>query len=168
MAEPTHDEKVKKLAELIEAVKVGMLTTTDTQSGRLHSRPMNTQGGLDGDSVFFFTYQDANKVDEFKEDRQVNVAYADATKSRYVSLAGFAKLVTDRKLMERKWDPSLNAWFADGLDTPGIALIQVRATEVQYWDAPNQTMLHLYGVAKAKLTGEPVHDAGENEVVTLG
>ena len=163
----TQQDKIDKLDKMVRDIKIAMFTTTDEHNKRLYSRPMAAQDGLDNGSLFFFTYEDSNKVDEFKTDRQVNVSFVDNSSSRYASVAGVAKLVGDRSIMEEKWDESLRAWFADGLDTKGIILIRVDATEAQYWDSRNQAMLHVYGAIKAYVTGEPVKDAGENETVTF-
>ena len=163
----TTQEKIEKVAELIEDITIAMFTTTDDGSPHLHSRPMAIRGGLDGGSLYFFTYKDSNKVDEFKQDRQVNVSFSDHASNKYVSIAGVAKLVHDRGIMEEKWTPELNTWFGEGLDTPGITLIRVDATEAQYWHSKSQILLHAYGTVKALITGEPVKDAGENDVVTF-
>ena len=164
---PTQEQKIAKLDELVKDIKISMFTTSDETSPHLYSRPMAAQGGIDNGSLFFFTYSDSNKVDEFKHDRQVNVAFADNANSKYASIAGVAKLVHDRGIMEEKWDESLRAWFADGLDTKGIVLIRVDATEAQYWDSRNQIMLHVYGAIKAYVTGEPLKDSGDNETVAF-
>lgn len=36
--------------------------------------------------------------------------------------------------MEEKWVDGLERWFSKGLDTPGICLIKVTASKVQFWD----------------------------------
>ncbi|MEM6313159.1 MAG: hypothetical protein AAF743_03685 [Planctomycetota bacterium] len=38
--------------------------------------------------------------------------------------------------------------------------MEVRLTQAEYWDQPNQTMVHLWGMAKAAITGE-TPDVGE-------
>lgn len=143
-----------------------MFTTVDP-NGRLYSRPMHMAGKFDGHDLYFFAYADSAKVEEFKQDRQVNCAFADTHKAEFVSIAGTASLTQDRALMEQKWSTPLKAWFPDGLETKGIALIQVRASDAQYWDSRNQLMIHAFGVVKAAVTGEPVKDAGENEKLNL-
>lgn len=125
----TQQEKLDKVDALINDIGIGMFTTTDVDTGHLYSRPMAQQGGLDDGSLYFFTYQDSSKVDEFQDDRQVNVAFGCPKDSKFVSVAGIASLVQDRSLMEKKWDESLRAWFAEGLDTKGITLIRVKASE---------------------------------------
>lgn len=163
---PTPEQKRQKLAELISDIKTAMFTTVDP-SGRLYSRPMHLQDGLDGDDLYFFTYADSGKVADFQQDRQVNCAFADPGKAEFVSVSGTATLTQDAAKMKEKWVPALKPWFPQGLETPGIALIRVRASDAQYWDSRNQLMVHAFGVVKAALTGEPVKDAGENEKLNL-
>ena len=169
MSDPqkTHEEKLRKLDSLVRDVGIAMFTSADAQTGLLHSRPMAVQGGLDSNTLYFFAYQDSAKLDEVRQDHHVNCAFADPGKKHFVSITGTAGVTTDRAKMNEKWTPSLKAWFPKGLDTPGICLIKVLVNEAQYWDAPNQTLLHLYGVAKAALTGEAVQAAGENEKLKL-
>ena len=160
-------EKLEKLDELLRAVGTAMFTTADEDTGRLHSRPMALRGGLDGECLYFFSYLGSEKLDDVKQDRHVNCAFAHPGKKHFVSVSGRAFTTTDRAKMDEKWDATMKAWFPQGLDTDGICLIRVGVDDAQYWDAPNQTLIHLYGMAKAAITGEGVKDAGENEKVTL-
>ena len=163
----THDEKLEKLDEMIRAVGTAMFTTADEATGRLHSRPMQLQGGLDHKALYFFTFLQSEKIDDVKQDRHVNCAFSHPGKQLFVSVAGTATTTTDRAKMEEKWDETMKAWFPQGLDTDGICLIKVDVTDAQYWDAPNQMLIHLYGMAKAALTGKGVKNAGENEKLKL-
>ncbi len=164
---PTQEEKVKKLEALIADIKVAMFTTIDDPSGRLHARPMHVQGGLDAGHLYFFTYADSAKVKDFRHDQQVNCAFAKPGDSQFVSISGRARLTQDFALMKEKWAAPLVAWFPDGLETDGIALIDVHVDDAQYWDSRNQLMVHAFGMVKAILTGESVKDAGDNEKLTL-
>lgn len=164
---PATTKAVEKLRELIKDIKIAMLTTVDTD-GTLRSRPMGTQDvEFDGD-LYFFVADNSPKVQEVHHDRDVNVSYADHDKTRYVSVSGKALLVRDRKLMEKYWSPILKAWFPDGLDTPNIALLQVRPVKAEYWDAPSGKFVALAGFVKALVTGQPYEGAGtENEKLNL-
>ncbi|MEL7237678.1 MAG: pyridoxamine 5'-phosphate oxidase family protein [Planctomycetota bacterium] len=165
--ELTQEQKIAKLDELIRQLGTCMFTTVDADNGKLYSRPMHAMGGLDGGKLHFFAYCTSAKIDDVKQGTQVNCAFACVKSQDFVSLSGAARLRLDRAEMEAKWDTSMLAWFPDGLDTSGICLIEVDVDDAQYWDAPNHTLIHLYGVAKAMLTGEGVKDAGENAKVSL-
>ena len=162
----THQEAVKKIADLIRDIDFGMLTTIDAE-GRLHSRPMSTNKKVefDGD-VWFFTYASTPKVYEIEKKPYVNVAFADPKGQTYVSLAGRAELIRDRAKLEELWEPELKAWFPKGLDEPDIALLKVNAEQGEYWDAPASIVAHAVSLVKSVTTGKPAHP-GENEKVDL-
>jgi hypothetical protein len=61
----------------------------------------------------------------------------------------------------------MKAWFPQGVDDPQIALIRVHPVKGEYWDSPNSTVLHLYGYAKAALTGKQPTELTEQEKVNL-
>ena len=165
--EPTQAEKIEKLDALLRDIKTAMFTTVDDDTGHLHSRPMHLQGGLDAGHLYFFTYDQSPKVGDVQAKRQVNCGFSKPGSNEFVSISGTASLTRDRAKMEQKWSEPLRAWFADGLDTDGICLIDVDVQDAQYWHTHNQTLMHAYGIVKAALTGEPVQDAGENEKVSL-
>jgi general stress protein 26 len=65
------------------------------------------------------------------------------------------------------WSPLYKAWFPDGLETPGLALIKVHAESAEYWEAAHSSrVITLLGYAKAAVTGN-APDPGENETVHL-
>ena len=70
-----HQEGFEKLVTMIEAIDVGMLTTEE-ENGDLRSRPMTTQRAEKG-VLWFFTGKKLRKIEDVKEDAQVNVSYAD-------------------------------------------------------------------------------------------
>ena len=161
-----HAEQVKKIADLIKSIDFGMLTTLDAE-GRLHSRPMssNKEVEFDGD-VWFFTYGSSPKVHEIENKPYVNVAFSDPKTQTYVSLSGRAELVRDPEKIKQLWQPSLKAWFPNGVDEPDIALIKVNADQAEYWDSPASPIAHAISLAKVALTGHP-DQPGENEKVSL-
>ena len=161
----TPEEAQRKLGELIQDVKVAMLTTM-TDEGHLRSRPMQSvQRHFDGD-LWFFTAHHSGKVEEVQKEHQVNCAFVDLEKNVYVSVSGLANLVTNREKAREYWNPALKAWFPDGLDDPELALLQVRVEEAEYWDTPTSTFVHIAGFVKAVATGQ-TYQPGENEKVNV-
>lgn len=132
----------RKLARMIRGVRVAMLTTT-APDGSLHSRPMAVEiedeekerdRELNG-PLWFFTKVDSGKVDEIKNDAQVNLSYVSFEDHRYVSLSGRATIVRDQEKMDALWSPLYRPWFAKGIDEPGLALLRVDVRTAKYWDA---------------------------------
>lgn len=158
-------EDLKKVDELINGIRIAMLTTVDAD-GSLRSRPMALQQDkFDGD-IWFFTDENSGKVFEIGREHHVNVAFSAPDQNRYVSASGLAEITTDKAKIHALWKPALKAWFPDGPDTPGITLLKIKVSSIEYWDAPNNAMVHLFGVVKATLSGKRP-SPGENETITL-
>lgn len=148
-----RNDATKKLGELIEGIRVAMLTSQG-EDGQLHSRPMATLDlDFDGE-LWFFTDAHSHKVDEVSRARSVNLSYVRHDDHRFVSVSGRAELVHDRERMAHYWKPVYKAWFPDGLDDPNLALLRVDVDTAQYWDAPNRKLVHLVGFVKALATGK--------------
>ena len=77
----------------------------------------------------------------------MNVSLSIDKKSEWTSIAGVADVVHDRAKAEELWAKPLEAWFPDGLETPGLTLIKVHASTAEYWEAPSSTVKQLLGMA---------------------
>ena len=165
VAEAPVKERIAKVGELIAGIEIAMLTTVD-ESGELHSRPMYTQKAEFDGSVWFFTYADSDKAGDIRREPKVNLGYSKPGNQTYLSLAGRGEVSFDRAKMEELYNPMLEAWFPQGLETPNIALLRIEATSAHYWDSPANPVAHLIGLVKTKATGH-VQPVGENEVLDL-
>jgi general stress protein 26 len=153
---------IDKFQELMKDIRFAMITTV-AADGTLRARPMSTLNApFDGD-LWFFTADDASKVDEVMEERHVGVTYAEPEKQKYVSVSGRASIVRDKARAKELWSPAAKAWFPGGVDDPHLALLRVRIESVEYWDSPSSKMVQLYGLAKAIFTGERPKNLGENK-----
>jgi general stress protein 26 len=124
---------VKKVAKLMRDLDICMLTTSSARGG-LHARPMSNNGQVefDGD-VWFFSAADSRKVREIEASPRVHLSYADLERSRFISMAGRARIVRNAKKKQQLWLKELDRWFEDGPDSEAIVLIKVTPTLVSYW-----------------------------------
>ena len=102
---------------MIRGLKIAMLTTS-APDGTLHSRPMATQEAEFDGVLWFFTKSGSGKVDEIRQDAEVNLSYASTEGHRYVSLSGRASLVRDADKIQELWNPSYRAGSPGGSTTP--------------------------------------------------
>ncbi|WP_412063026.1 pyridoxamine 5'-phosphate oxidase family protein [Rubrivirga sp. IMCC45206] len=160
-------ERIEKLADLIDDIRICMLTTVDTD-GTPWSRPMATQEVSFGGDLWFFTRDDSEKVDHIERNRKVDVTFAHPGRQDYVTMAGTALIVKDKQKAEEMWSEPLAAWFPKGVDDPHLRLIKVEVTRAEYWDSPSSPIVYALGYVKAKITGKPATGLGENEKVDLG
>ncbi|MEO5593853.1 MAG: pyridoxamine 5'-phosphate oxidase family protein [Chitinophagaceae bacterium] len=106
-----------------------------TQDGRnvYHSRPMSNNGKVEYDGTsWFFSYDDSNKVKQIKANPKVSLNYQ-RDDMLFIACYGKAAIVRQKKLMEEKWVDGLERWFPKGLETPGICLVKVTTSRVQFW-----------------------------------
>ncbi|HEX8524976.1 MAG TPA: pyridoxamine 5'-phosphate oxidase family protein [Tepidisphaeraceae bacterium] len=165
MAKESKKDLQAKLWKMIKGIQTAMLTTA-CPDGSLRSRPMATQRKEFDGNLWFFTGVSSEKVHEIENDQHVNLAYADPSKDRYVSVSGTGRIVRDRQKMKELWNPIVKAYFPGGLDDPEIALLRVTVNQAEYWDAPGGRMIQLFGIVKAAVTGKPARP-GENKKVRM-
>lgn len=159
-------DPAQRVADLVRAAHLCMLTT-QTEDGRLVSRPMALQEvEFDGD-LWFFTHEDATAVTQVRARPQVGVSFADHRNTAWTSIAGTAEVVRDQARIEELWSAPLKVWFPDGPATPGLVLLRVQAHSAEYWDSPASRVKRVVGAAKAALGGDPQQFPGTNESVDL-
>lgn len=164
--ELTRPEAIDRLRELVEEIDFTMMTTQDA-SGNLVSRPMSTREMDANRDIWFFTADDTKKVEEVEADHDLGLSYADAKGMRFVSIAGRATVVHDRAKMEQLYTPSLDIWFEDGLDTPGIALLKVSPVQVEFWEPAHGKIVMAAGMIKALVTKDTPDDLTRNEKLSF-
>jgi general stress protein 26 len=157
-----NDTAVTRLAELIQGVRVAMLTSIDANGG-LHSRPMAAQDSLFDGELWFFTAQSTHKVEEVRARPQVNLCYV--SDHAWVSVSGIAEVLVDGVRMRELWRPAYKAWFPQGLEDADLALLRVHPTEAEYWRS-GSSVERIAGFLKAITTGEKP-EGGEHRWVRL-
>lgn len=157
MTEISATEAPARVKELVEDIDFTMLTTVD-EDGNLVSRPMSTRQMDDNGDIWFFTSEDTDKVDEARTHHEVGLSYCDAKGMRYVSVAGRAGVVHDRAKMEELYSPSLDVWFEDGLDTPGIALLRVTPVVTEFWEPAKGKLAMAAGMLRSLVTKDTPDD----------
>ncbi|WP_256776373.1 MULTISPECIES: pyridoxamine 5'-phosphate oxidase family protein [unclassified Stenotrophomonas] len=135
----TLPELAKKMAN----IDFTMLQTR-AENGEIAGRPMSNNGDVDydGDS-WFFTTEDTDMVREIQQDPKVALSFT-GSKSLlgkpplFVAVQGRATLIRDKAIMQQHWVKDLERWFEQGVDSPGLVLIQVAASRIHYWDGEDQ------------------------------
>jgi len=65
----------------------------------------------------------------------------------FTAVEGQAELIRDKAQFETHWTSGLDRWFKNGVDTPGLVLIRVRAAKLHYWDGEEEGSVQLANVA---------------------
>ncbi len=146
--------ELHKLKEEIKDIRTAMLTT-QREDGNFHSRPMATHAIDDDGTMWFFTYENSNKVQEIQKNNRVSLVFSDTGAETYVATSGTGEIVKDRAKINELWNDVLKTWFPDGKDDPNITLLKVTTHSGEYWDRPGGKMMQLFEMAKGALTGQP-------------
>jgi len=137
------DMTLQDLAKAMGKIDFAMLTTR-TEGGQLATRPMSNNGEVEwqGDS-YYFSYDDARTVSDILSDPHVALSFQGRSgllgkPPLFVAVEGAGKTVRDKQAFAEHWTPDLERWFPQGVDTPGLVMIEVNAVRVHYWDGTDE------------------------------
>lgn len=127
------NKTLKTLAQQMAGINIAMLNTR-TEGGHTAARPMSNNGEVEYDGTsYYFTFDRSRAVADIRRDAQVSLGFQ-SDQGLYVAVQGRASLTDDKARMQDHWTPALDRWFKDGVETPGVVMIQVDAERIHYWD----------------------------------
>ncbi|MEP6674914.1 MAG: pyridoxamine 5'-phosphate oxidase family protein [Ferruginibacter sp.] len=128
---------LKYISTKMKNIDLCMLCTKSTR-GSIASRPMSNNGDVkyDGNS-YFFSFEKSQKVKDIMQDQAVNLSFV-AKDKMFIEVMGKAKIIKSKSIMEEHWVPSLDQWFKQGVETPGVVMIVVKASKIKYWHRMEQ------------------------------
>ncbi|UVO51337.1 pyridoxamine 5'-phosphate oxidase family protein [Sphingomonas sp. SUN019] len=131
------------IAEKMKDIDFTMLST-HAEGGAIGARPMsnNREVDYDGDS-WYFTWEDALMVADIARDPHVGLSLQGSSgllgmRPFFVAVEGVADVVRDKAQFAEHWTKDLDRWFKQGVDTPGVVMIHVKAKRVHYWDGEDE------------------------------
>ena len=139
----------KTLADISEAMKDidFCMLVSRAEDGNIASRPMsnNRDVDYDGDN-WFFACDDTRLFDDIRANPEVGLAFQGKAgllgvvgkPGMFVHVEGEARLVRDKARFAEHWSKDLEIWFEQGVDTPGLVLIEVAAKRIHYWDGMDE------------------------------
>jgi general stress protein 26 len=134
------------VADEMQGIDIAILSTHDAD-GRIACRPMSNNGDVKYDGTsFFFSYELASCVADIERDPNVALGYSSKGfigGSVYIAVEGTATLVRDKSAFEKHWTSDLDVWFENGIDTPGLVLLEVKAGRIKIWEKNKERELTL-------------------------
>ena len=139
----------KTLADISEAMKDidFCMLVTRAEDGSIAGRPMsnNREVAYEGTSRFF-TFADTRMAQDIARDGSVGLTYQGKAgllgvvgkPGLFIHVEGAARLVQDKARFAAHWDKSLDRWFEQGVDTPGLTLLEIEARRIHYWDGEDE------------------------------
>jgi len=148
------DLTLKDISEKMRDIDFAVLSTR-TEGGAIAARPMsnNRQVEYDGDS-YFFTLESTRTVGDIRREPCVGLSYqgksgALGMKPFFITVEGRGELIDDKRRFAEHWTKDLEAWFREGIDTPGLLLVKVVAVRLHYWDGYEEAEINVHARSDA-------------------
>lgn len=126
------NKTIKDFSAKMRNLDLCMMTTL-SKEGELHSRPMSNNGDVEYDgNSYFFTYEDSKVIEELTANPELNLSF-EGNDKLFISLQGTAEIIKNKEELKEHWQEDLKQWFKEGVETPGITMIQVKASKIKYW-----------------------------------
>jgi general stress protein 26 len=146
----TFDELYALLKEFDTAMLV-----TQTPEGYLRARPMAIQdpNALESCDLWFMTSEEAPKVNEIEQERQVAVSCYRPRDRAYLSISARARIERNPAIIQKVWKPEFQAWMPNGPEQ--AAVLKLTLERAEYWEPTGGALRVLYEKAKALVTRTP-------------
>lgn len=145
-------KSLEQISDMMQQIDFCMLVSR-AQDGSLAGRPMsnNQQVAYEGTS-YYFTDDGSRMVDDIERDASIGLTYrtptgADGKPGTFIHVEAEARLIRDKAAFEKHWVPELERWFSDGVDTPGLVLIEAQAKRIHYWAGEDEGEVTVPGPA---------------------
>jgi general stress protein 26 len=162
MTADTTGANVERVWTLAKKIGIAMLVTRD--GDKLRSRPMGAHVAQDDNTIYFLTDARRHKDEEIARDSHINLAFADTSGQKYVSISGVAKVSNDRAKIKELFTTPAKAWW-DSPDDPNIRVLKITPDEAEFWDSPGTVISYVKMVAAAVTGTRP--DLGDNRKVAI-
>ncbi len=106
------------------------------------TRPMTAQVDLtdgadkdNGGPIYFFAAKDEGIGQDLKSGARAVATFVAKGHGLFASIHGTLSPSNDKAVIDRLWNPFVDAWYKDGKDDPNLLLIKFSATRAEVWDA---------------------------------
>jgi general stress protein 26 len=103
--------------------------------GAGHAQPMTAQFDDDtpGNTLWFFTSNESDLVHALDTRHAAIAHFASKGHDLFAAIDGELTLDNDRAMIERLWNPYVDAWFEGGKNDPKVALLRFVPGDAQIW-----------------------------------
>lgn len=148
--------------ELMKKIGFAMLVTHD--GDKLRARPMSAYLERDDNAIYFLTDARRHKDEEIARNPGINLAFANSSDQKYVSVTGTAVVSNDRAKIKELFSTPAKAWW-ESADDPNIRVLKITPDDAEFWDSPGSVISYVKMAAAAVSGTRP--DLGDNRKVAL-
>ncbi len=145
-------EAVKKLAELVDKIDIGMVITR-TKDDELHIVPLSRQEVDEQGNIWMLISAESNTHQNVIDNNQIDIAYSHIGDYNFVSVSGKAIISRDQARIDKYWNKMMDAWFEKGKEDSRIRILKVETSDAHYWDNKSNKLVTFFKVAASAVTG---------------
>ena len=142
----TEQNPISRIWDIIEKVRVGMLTTQ--HGGGLRARPLQARADRDAGIIWFVTDVRGAKDDEIDAAHDVGLVFIDEGDRVCLSITGRAFVLRDTAKTKELWKKTDDSWLPGGPDDPDVRLLRMEPTTAELWDGPSSAAAVAFEFAK--------------------
>jgi general stress protein 26 len=157
-------EAVEKIRSLIDKAGSCFFVTRANLNSSHKSRPMSVQKTDDAGNIWFLSAKDSVKNMELAADTNVSLFFQGSSYSDFLELNGHAVVTDDRAKIEELWDPTVKAWFTEGINDPRISVIQFIPDSGYYWDNKHGNAIAGIKILISAVSGKTMDDSIEGNL----
>jgi general stress protein 26 len=137
-----NHKSIEEISKRMAGIDIAILST-HTENGQIANRPMSNNGDVEYNGTsYYFTFEQSRTVADIKANSKVALGFTSDggifSDAIYVAVEGDAELIRDKAAFKAHWTSDLDRWFEQGIDTPNIVLIRVKASRITYWDGEHE------------------------------
>lgn len=106
------------------------------------TRPMTAQVDLaedadeeDGGPIYFFASRNEGVGQDLKDKARAIATFVSKGHGLFASIHGTLSEWNGRAVVDRLWNPFVDAWYKEGKDDPNLILIKFNATRAEIWES---------------------------------
>ena len=146
VSDTTEQNSISRVWDVIEKVRVGMLTTQF--SGGLRARPLEASVDRDIGIIWFVTDVHGAKDDEIGAAHDIGLVFIHEGDRAYLSITGRAFVTHDAAKAKDIWRKTDDAWFPEGPGDPNVRVLRIEPITAELWDGPSSTTVVAFKCAK--------------------
>ena len=155
------NDPARPLDELLKPGSTLMVGTKNFR-GDLEFRPL-TVAAVNGARIEILLDTNEEWVRSFADGDEVFVTMSDTRENVWLSMRGRGAATTDASRIDELWNPFASAYFDNGRETPGIAVMMIDGEDGRYWTTPAGRIGSLISMVKAKL-GNPDNSGQHGDI----
>ncbi len=161
----TNDASWKKLRDLIDDIKIGMMLTGFDKKP-ISAVPMSTKKVDKDGNIWFLSLETSEHNQDLMTRKDIQLLYSKPSEMEFLSVYGHAEVTKDRIILEDLYNKVTDGNWFDGVDDPKLTAIKVKPEEAHYWDSDSNKYVSLLKMGIGAVTGDK-QDVGDKGKLNL-